>query len=315
MLAASLSATSGWAQPFPSRPVTFVVPFAPGGPTDVLARLLSEPMKAALGQPVIVENVSGAGGTIGMARVARGPADGHSISIGNWGSHVASAAVYPVQFDVLADLEPVAQIASIPIWLVSRSSIPATNLKELVAWLKANPDQATAAIVGNGTATHLCGIHLMNETGVRLQFVTYRGAAPAMQDIVAGQVALMFGEISNGLPHMRAGTIKAHAVLAKTRSKVAPDVPTIDEAGVPGLHVALWHGTWARNGTPEPVVATLNAAIRSALADPTVRERFAAIGQETVPDAAQTPHGLGAIHKAEIDHWWPIIRAAKVTAQ
>ena len=314
VLMAAIAAPAA-AQTYPSRPISLVVPFAPGGPTDTLARLFAERMRATLGQPLVVENVGGAAGIVGISRVARAAADGYTVSIGNWGSHVASPAIYQTPFDVLADFEPVSQIATVPIWLISKAAIPAGNLKELIAWLKANPDKATAATVGQGNATHLCGIDLMNRTGVRFQFATYRGAGPAVQDLVAGQVDLMFGEVSTALPHVKAGTLKAYAVLSPTRWFAVPDLPTIDEAGVPGFHVALWHGMWLPKGTPKDVIATFEGAVRAAIADPGVRQKVTAIGQALPETDRLGPAALGSHQKAEIDKWWPIIRAAKIKAE
>ena len=310
-----LTPASAQTQPYPSRPITLVVPFAAGGPLDVLARLLSERMRTSLGQLLIVETISGAAGIVGISRVARAAPDGYTVSVGNWGSHVASPALYPTPFDVLGDFEPVSLIANVPIWLIARASIPANNLQELIAWLKANPDKATAATVGQGNATHLCGIDFQNKTGVRFQFATYRGAGPAVQDLVAGQVDLMFGEVSTALPHVKAGTIKAHAVLAPSRWFAAPDVPTIDEAGVPGLHVALWFGMWLPKATPPAVIATFERATRETLADPAVRQRVTAMGLEIPAVERLGPAALGALQRAEIDKWWPIIKAAKIKVE
>jgi tripartite-type tricarboxylate transporter receptor subunit TctC len=303
------------AQSYPSRPITMIVPFPAGGATTVLARVLAEHMRESLGQPVVVENVGGAGGSIGVARTVRAAPDGYSLSFGNWASHVGAGAVYPVAYDVLADFEPVARVADTPLWMVAKNTLPAKDLKELIAWLKANPDKASAATVGPGSGSHLCGIYLQNNTGTRFQFVPYRGGGPAMQDLVAGQVDMMCDMSSNSLPHVRAGQIKALAVMAKTRWFGAPDVPTVDEMGVPGIYISFWHGLWVPKGAPADVLARLSGAVVKALADPVVRQRFADQGQEIPPPDQQTPAALATYHKADIHKWWPIIKAANIKAE
>ena len=300
------------AQGYPSRPITMTVGFPPGGATTVIARVLAEHMKETLGQPVVVENVPGAGGSLSVGRVARAAPDGYSLSFGNWASHVGAGAVYPVSYDILTDFEPIARVADTPLWVVARKDLPAKDLRELIAWLKANPDKASAATVGPGSGSHLCGIYLQNNTGTRFQFVPYRGGAPAMQDLVAGQVDMMCDMSSNSLPYMRGGQIKALAVMAKARWFGAPEVPTVDEMGVPGIYVSFWHGLWVPKGTPKDVIAKLNAAVMNALADPTVQKRFADQGQEIPPRDQQTPQALAAYHKADIDKWWPMIKAANI---
>jgi tripartite-type tricarboxylate transporter receptor subunit TctC len=303
------------AQSYPSRAITMVVPFPAGGATTVLARVLAEHMRESLGQPVVVENVPGAGGSIGVGRIARAAPDGYSLSFGNWASHVGAGAVYPVQYDLLTDFEPVARVADTPLWMVAKNALPAKDLKELIAWLKANPDKASAATVGPGSGSHLCGIYLQSNTGTRFQFVPYRGGGPAMQDLVAGQVDMMCDMSSNSLPHVRAGQIKALAVMAKSRWFAAPDVPTVDEMGVPGIYVSFWHGLWVPKGAPADVAAKLSDAVVKALADPVVRQRFADQGQEIPPRDQQTPAALAAYHKADIEKWWPIIKAANIKAE
>jgi tripartite-type tricarboxylate transporter receptor subunit TctC len=312
--AAALSRGAG-AQTYPSRPITMIVPFPAGGATTTLARVLAEHMKDTLGQPVVVENVAGAGGSIGVSRSARAAADGYVLSFGNWASHVGAGAVYPVAYDALADFEPVARIADTPLWVVARKSLPVADLKELIAWLKANPEKASAATVGPGSGSHLCGIYIQNNTGTRFQFVPYRGGAPAIQDLVAGQVDMMCDMSSNSLPHVRGGQIKALAVMSKSRWFGAPDVPTVDEMGVPGIYVSFWHGLWVPKGTPADIVARLNGAVVKALADPIVRQRFADQGQEIPPPDQQTSQALAAYHKADIDRWWPLIKAANIKAE
>jgi tripartite-type tricarboxylate transporter receptor subunit TctC len=310
--AAMFTATTGEAQVYPSRPITVVVPFPPGGAATTLARLLSEHMRGSLGQPVIVENVPGAGGTIGVGRVARAAPDASMLSFGNWASHVGASAIYPIQYDVLNDLAPVARIADTPLWIVARNSLPAKDLRELVAWLKANPDKASAATVGAGSAPHLCAIYLQNNTGTRFQTVPYRGGAPAIQDLAGGQVDFMCDMAGNSLPHVRSGSIKALGLMAKTRWFAAPEVPTADEMGVAGIHISIWHGLWTSKGAPKEFVAKLNSAAVAALADPAVRKLFIELGQEIPPLDQQTPEALAAYHNAEIERWWPMIKAAGV---
>jgi len=310
---AVLAGTAGAAaQSYPSRPITMIVPFAAGGVTDIVARIVSERMKTSLGQSVIVENVSGAGGTIGVTRLYRAPADGYTLAVGQWTSHVGAGAMYPLPFNYLNDFEPVSMLSTAPLWIIGRSNLPAKDLKELIAWLKANPDKASAATTGLGSGIHMCLVYFQNMTGTKFPLAPYRGAAPLMQDMLAGQIDLSCPEAGQTLPQYRAGSIKAYAVLTEKRWFAAPDVPTIDEAGVPGLHFPFWHGMWAPKGTPKDVVARLNAAVVDALADAGVRQRFNELGHEIVPREQQTPGALAAFHKAEIDKWWPIIKAANI---
>ena len=255
-----------------------IVPFPAGGPTDAVARIMAEPMRPSLGQPVIVENVTGAGGGLGAGKVARAAPDGYTLCVGNWNSHVANGATYSLQYDVLTDFEPVALLTSAPLWIVARKSMPAANLQELIAWLKANPDKASAGTAGIGTAAHLCGLYLQNNTGTRFQLVPYRGGAPAYQDLIAGQIDLMCADTSATASQVRSGNIKAYAVLSKTRWTEAPDVPTVDEAGLPGLYVSFWQGLWAPKGTPKDIIAKLSAAVMKAFSDPIIRRRFVDLG-------------------------------------
>src|ERR1043166_4338008 len=303
------------AQAYPSRPITIIVPFPAGGPTDTIARIMAEGMKGSLGQPVLIENVTGANGTIGVGRVARAAPDGTVVSIGHWSTHVINGAIYPLQYDVLNDFAPVAWIATNPQLIVSKNAVPATNLKELIAWLKTNPDKATQGTAGPGSASHVAGVFFQSITGTRFQFVPYRGAAPIMQDLLAGQIDLTFDQAGNSLPQVRAGKIRAYEVTAKTRLVSAPDIPTVDEAGLPGFYISVWHGLWVPKGTPNEVIAKLNAAVVEALADPAVRQRLAELGQEIPLRELQTPEALSTLHKAEIDKWGPIIRASNIKAE
>ena len=303
------------AQVYPSRAITIVVPLPPGGATDTLTRTLADHMRGSLGQPVIIENLPGAGGTLGVARVTRAAPDGYTLGVGNWATHMAAGATYPVQYDLLRDLAPVAKLADTPLWIVAKTALPVKDLKELIAWIKANQDTASAGIVGFGSGGHICGLSFQRATGTRYQFVPYRGGAPAMQDLVAGHIDFMCDMAANSLPQARAGGIKPIAVMSKTRWFAAPDVPTAEEMGVPGLTVSLWHGMWAPKGTPKEVLAKLNAAVVNALADPAVQKRFADQGQEIAPREQQTPEGFAAYHKAETEKWWPIIKAANIKAE
>jgi tripartite-type tricarboxylate transporter receptor subunit TctC len=316
MLAATLHGTgSATAQVYPSRPIVVVVPFTAGGPTDALMRVLGERMRASLDQPLLVENVTGAAGTIGVAKVARATPNGYTLSVGHWSTHVINGAIYPLTFDLLKDLEPVARLTSYPMLLVAKNAVPAKDVKEFVAWVRANPDKVSAGSIGVGSAAHVAGVNFQSITGLQFQYVSYRGAAPALQDVMAGQIDFLFDHLAHSLPHVRAGKVRAYAVTAPARSPSAPDIPTFDEAGVPGLHVLIWYGLWAPKGTSTDIIARLNAAVREALADPGVRKRLSDLGQVIPPPEQQTPEALAAYHKAEIDKWWPLIRAAGIKVE
>jgi tripartite-type tricarboxylate transporter receptor subunit TctC len=310
-LAQTISVAS--AQPFPSRPVTLIVPFAAGGPTDTIARLVGERMSRALGQSVVVENVAGAGGTIAAARVARSAPDGYTVALATWSTHVVSPAIYQLQYDVQKDFAPVAWLTRTPLMLVGKAALPAKDLKELRAWLKQNPKPALLGSAG-GT-DQVAGYLLEQQTGAKLQVVPYRGLAPAMQDLIAGRIDLLFDQPSDALAQIKSGAIKAFAVTSEQRAAVASDIPTVDEAGLPGLHITPWHSLWVPKGTPDAAIAALNAAVVEALADPAVKKRLGDVGQEVVPRDEQTPAALAAHYKAEIDHWWPIIKAAGLKAE
>jgi tripartite-type tricarboxylate transporter receptor subunit TctC len=270
-------------------------------------------MRASLGQPVLIENVGGGGGTIGVGRVARAAPDGYTIDIGQTSTHVVNGAAYSLQFDLLKDFEPVALLSSNPLLILAKKAMPANNLKELIVWLKANPDKATQGIPGPDQQA--VGLLFQKATGTQFQFVPYRGGAQIMQDIVAGHIDLIITQAALALPQVRAGAVKAYAVMAKARMEAAPGIPTVDEAGVPGLYASGWFAVFAPKGTPKTVISTLNAAIVEALADPMVRSRFADIGQEIFPREQQTPEALGAFQKAEIEKWWPIIKGANIKGQ
>jgi tripartite-type tricarboxylate transporter receptor subunit TctC len=315
--AATLPAASriAWAQTYPSRPITIVVPFPAGGALDVFGRILAERMRVSLAQTVLVENVAGASGSLGTGRVARAAPDGYTLVIGYWGTHVANGALYALPYDVVGDFEPIALTVALPMVIVSKNAVPAKNLQELIGWLKANPDKASAGTSGMGSIEHLSGILFQNVTGTRFHFVPYRGAAPYVQDLVAGQIDLVVANLVTSLPQMREGNIKAFAVTGKTHMAAAPEIPTVDEAGLPGFYVTTWLGLWARKGTPQNVIAKLNSATVTALADSTVRPRLADLGFETFPRDQQTPEALAAYQAAEIDKWWPIIKAAGIKAE
>jgi tripartite-type tricarboxylate transporter receptor subunit TctC len=312
-LAASMVAAV--AETFPSRTITIVVPFPAGGPTDTLGRILADRMKTALGQSVIIENLTGAAGTVGTSHVARAAPDGYTLILGHWQTHFVNGATFALSFDVVSDFAPVALIADCPMWLVGSAALPPKNLAELIVWLKANPDKATAGIGGVGGGADVVGTYFQKSTGTTMRFVPYRGAAPIMQDLMAGHIDLTFTQVASSLAQVRSGQLKAYVVMAKTRWAAAPDTPTIDEAGVPGLYASFWHGLWAPKGTPKDVIAKLDAAVVETLADPVVRQRLTELGQEPWPRDKQTPEGLAAQQKAEIEKWWPIIKAANIRAE
>jgi len=314
MLAAALAGPA-LAQDYPSRPITMVVPFPAGGPTDIVARILAERMKGALGQSIVVENVTGAAGTIGMGRVARGTPDGYTVAIGNWTAQVGGGALYSLPFDVLHDLEPVALLTISQLLIIGKNDLPASSLQELIGWLKANPGKATAATVGAGSGAHMCLLYFQNAIGSKFQFVPYRGGAPVLQDLVAGQIDLSCIEAASAMSFVRGGKIKAFAVMAKQRWFGAPEIPTADEGGARGVSMPFWHGMWAPKGTPKEIVAKLNSAVVEAFADPAVQAQFAKIGHEIPAREELTPQALFAFHKAETDKWWPIIKDANIKVE
>jgi tripartite-type tricarboxylate transporter receptor subunit TctC len=303
------------AQPYPSRPITLLAPFPAGAPVDAVGRIVAERMRLSLGQPIILENISGGGGSIGVARAARAAADGYTISLGNFSSHVLAAAIQTVQYDALNDFDPVVLLASNPQLIVSRNAIPANDLRGLVAWLKANGDKASAGIAGVGSVSHVAGVFFQKETGTRFQFVPYRGVNLAQQDLIGGQIDLLFDQAVNAVANVRAGKIRAYAVTAKTRLDAAPDIPTVDEAGLPRLYMSVWNALWVPKRTPKDIIVKLNAAAVEALADPVVGRHLGERGLNIPPREQQTPEALGAFHKAEIEKWWPIIKAANIKAE
>jgi tripartite-type tricarboxylate transporter receptor subunit TctC len=307
------TAATAQAQSYPSRPITMIVGFPPGGPTDTLARIVADGMKTALGQPIVIQDVTGAGGTIGTADVVHANPDGYTIGIGNWTSHIGSPAIYPLQYDVMKDLEPVAYLAGAPLWILGKNDLPPRNVSELIKWVKSNP--STFATVGPGSGAHMCGFFFAQKTGAKFQYVPYRGAAPAMQDVMANQIDLTCLDGSSTLANVQAGRLKAFAVMGETRWDKSPQTPTMVESGVPGLTITFWHGLWTTKGTPKAVVDRLEAAVKTALADPDVRKRLDAIGQVVATPEQTTPAWLAAYQKAEIDKWWPIIKAADIKTE
>jgi tripartite-type tricarboxylate transporter receptor subunit TctC len=300
---------------FPSHPITLVVPFSAGGPTDAMARILAEHMRTTLGQNLVIENVTGAGGSLGVGRVVRAAPDGYTVSIGHLGTHVANGAIYKLGYDLVTDLEPVVLLPSNPMIIVSKNAVPAKSLKDLLAWLKSRPTPPTAGTAGAGSASHIAGLNFENVTGIKLQYVPYRGTAPALTDLVAGQIDVIVDQLSNSIAQVRAGTIRAYAITDDKRVESASDIPTTDEAGLPGFHMTLWSGLWVPKGTPKDIVSKLNAAAVDALNDPAVRKKFEDLGLQMPPAEKLSPEALGAWQKAEIAKWWPMIKAADVKVE
>jgi tripartite-type tricarboxylate transporter receptor subunit TctC len=304
------------AQSYPTRPITMIVPYGAGGPVDVLARLLIEPMRQALGQPIVIENVTGANGTIGVGKAVRAAPDGYTVSIGNWPSHITNGAIYNLSYDIQRDFEPVARLSYNPYVAVARKDLPAKDFKELIAWLKANPDKASQGTAGVGSGQHISGVYFQKITGTKFQFVPYKtGSAEIMRDIVAGHIDLTFDQAITALPHVRGGNVKAYAVTSDARLDAAPDIPTVDEAGAPGIYISTWYGIWLPKGSPKEAIEKIGNAARAALADPAVRKRLIDLGQQIPPPAQQTAAALAAYQKAEIDKWHALIKEAGIKVE
>ncbi|MGA7806369.1 Bug family tripartite tricarboxylate transporter substrate binding protein [Bradyrhizobium sp.] len=300
------------AQDYPARPISMIVPFPAGGATDTVARFLGERMRAILGQPVIIENVAGAAGSLGVGRAVRSAADGYTLSIGTSTTHMLTGGLYKLPFDLLKDLEPIIEIGSEPLLIVGKKDLPADDLKGLIAWLKANPDKASVGIAGVGATGHLAGISFQRETGTSFQFVPYRGNALAMQDLLAGQIDFMIEPASNFRALLASGSVKAFAITGRTRLPSLPTIPTADEAGLPGFFATLWYGLWVPKGASKDVIAKLNAGMSQILADPQVKQRFDAFGIQITPLDQQSPEALRALQKADAERWWPIIKASNI---
>ena len=315
ILASLIVANAAQAESYPLRSITMIVPYPAGGPTDTIARVMSDPLKAALGQSVILENVTGAGGSIGTGRVARAAPDGYTVIIGHNQTHVINAVTQNLSYDVVKDFEPVSLIAETPLWIVARKEIPANDLNEFVAWLRAGDGKATSGAVGIGGPGDIAGLFFQKQTDTHFQFVPYRGGAPLLQDLLAGHIDFTFGQAATYLPYVRGGQLKTFAVLTPKRWWAAPDVPTLDELGIKGIYASFWHGVWAPKGTPEPIVQRLDEAIKMTLADEGVKQRFKDIGQEIYPVTQQNPEALAAQQKAEIERWWPIIKASGIKSE
>jgi tripartite-type tricarboxylate transporter receptor subunit TctC len=311
-IALPISGGNVLAEHFPSHPITIIVPFSAGGPSDAMMRIMAERMKATLGEPLLIENVTGAGGSLGVGRTVRSPPDGYTVGFGHLGTNVANGAIYKLGYDLVTDLEPVVLLPSNPMVIVSKNAVPAKSLGELLAWLKARPTPATAGTAGAGSGSHIGALYFESVTGIKLQYVPYRGTAPAMTDLIAGQIDLIVDQTSNSISQVRAGAIRAYAVTDTKRVESAPDIPTTDEAGLAGFHMTLWSGLWVPKNTPKDIVAKLNAAAVDALNDPAVRKQLENLGLQMPPKDRLSPEALGSWQKAEIAKWWPMLKAANV---
>ena len=311
-IALLISGGSAFAEKFPSHPITIIVPFSAGGPSDAMMRIMAERMKVALGEPLLIENVTGAGGSLGVGRTVRSPPDGYTVGFGHLGTNVANGVIYKLGYDLVTDLEPVVLLPSNPMIIVSKNAVPAKSLGELLAWLKARPTPATAGTAGAGSGSHIGALYFESVTGIKLQYVPYRGTAPAMTDLVAGQIDLIVDQTSNSISQVRAGAIRAYAVTDSKRVESAPDIPTTDEAGLAGFHMTLWSGLWVPKNTPKDIVAKLNAAAIDALNDPAVRKQLENLGLQMPPRDRLSPEALGSWQKAEIAKWWPMLKAGNV---
>jgi tripartite-type tricarboxylate transporter receptor subunit TctC len=312
LIAIAWLAAPASAETYPSHPVTIVVPFAAGGPSDAMMRILGERMKLSLGEAILVENTTGAGGSIGVGRVVHSANDGYTIGFGHLGTHVANGAIYKLNYDLVADLEPIVLLPSNPMVIVSKNNVPAKTLPELIDWLKSRPQPATAGTAGAGSGSHIAGLAFENATGIKLQYVPYRGTGPALNDLVAGQIDIIVDQLSNSINQVRAGTIRAYAVTDSKRSDQAQEIPTTDETGLPNFHMTLWSGLWAPKGTPKVIIAKLNKATNDALADPQVRKQLENLGLQMPPAKQSSPEALGDWQKEEIAKWWPMIKSANV---
>jgi tripartite-type tricarboxylate transporter receptor subunit TctC len=309
-------ASAASAQGYPTRAVTFIVPYGAGGPVDTMARTLSEAMHTSLGQPIVIENVTGANGTIGVGRAVHAAPDGYTVSIGNWPSHITNGAIYNLNYDIQKDLVPVARLPQNPYIAVVRKDFPAKDFKEMIAWLKANPDKATEGTAGLGSGQHISGVYFQKVTGTKFQFVPYKaGSADIIRDITAGHIDFTFDQAITSLSHIKGGNVKGYAVTSDKRLDAAPDIPTVDEAGAPGVYISTWYGLWVPKGTPQEAIDKLGAAARAAMADPAVRQRLLSLGQQIPPPEQQTAAALAAYTKAEIDKWHPIIKEAGIKAE
>jgi len=315
LAAVLISGGAAAAQNYPSHPITVIVPFSAGGPSDAMMRILAERMKVPLGETILIENVTGAGGSLGVGRTVRAAPDGYTIGFGHLGTNVANGAIYKLGYDLVADLEPVVLLPSNPMIIVSKNAVPAKSLKELLEWLKSRPVPAAAGTAGAGSGSHIAGLYFENVTGVKLQYVPYRGTGPALNDLVAGQIDIIVDQLSNSINQVRAGTIRGYAVTDSRRAEQAADIPTVDEAGLPGFHMTLWSGLWVPKGTPKEIVAKLNAAAVEALGDPAVRKQLENLGLQMTPLDQLSPQALGDWQKAEIAKWWPMIKAANVKVE
>jgi tripartite-type tricarboxylate transporter receptor subunit TctC len=315
LVALLMSGGSAFADTFPSHPITIIVPFAAGGPSDAMMRIMAERMQRTLGETLLIENVTGAGGSLGVGRTVRAAPDGYTIGFGHLGTNVANGAIYKLGYDLVADLEPVVLLPSNPMIIVSKNAVPAKSLKELLAWMKAKPAPTTAGTAGAGSGSHIAGLYFENVTGIKLQYVPYRGTAPALNDLVAGQIDIIVDQTSNSISQVRAGTIRAYAVTDDKRVDSAQDIPTTDEAGLPGFHMTLWSGLWVPKDTPKAIIAKLNAAAVDALNDPGVRTKMENLGLQMPANDQLTPEALGSWQKAEIAKWWPMLRAANVKVE
>ena len=315
LLAGAISLRQAKAETYPSRPITMIVPFPAGGPTDAIGRVFAESMRPSLGQPVIVENLPGAAGSLGTERVALAVPDGYTVGLGNTVTHVLNGAIYPLKYDVVKGFEPVSLLVNEPAMIVAKLGLPANNLRELIAWLRANPDKGLLGTGGIGTVSDVFAVLFEKQTGTRFQHVPYRGLGPAIQALMAGQVDVVMSLPANALPQVRAGTIKAFAVTSKSRLVGAPDIPTVDEAGLEGFYQSNWHGLFVPKDTPNIIAGKLNSAVTTALANPDVRKRLVGLGQDFFPAEQMTPAALGAFQKAEIKERWPIVKAAGIKVE